>query len=81
MKTTIDISEPLLRAARQRAARDGTTLRSLVELGLRQVLSEEARTERYQWQPVISGGRGLRPELKDALWKEIRDLSYERGVE
>jgi len=28
---------------------------------------------------ILCGGRGLRPELSDANWEEIRDLSYERG--
>src|SRR5215218_5709383 len=40
MKTTLDISDPLLREARKVAARQGTTLRALVELGLRRILAE-----------------------------------------
>jgi hypothetical protein len=35
MKTTIDISEPLLREARNIAARERTILRVLIEQGLR----------------------------------------------
>jgi len=35
MKTTIDIADPLLDEARKLAAREGTTLRALVERGLR----------------------------------------------
>ena len=43
MKTTLDISDPLLREARRLAAREGTTLRELVEQGLRQVVAEKKR--------------------------------------
>ena len=34
MKTTVAISDPLLREARELAAREGVTLRTLVERGL-----------------------------------------------
>ena len=39
MKTTIEINDELFRSARQRAADTGTTLRALVEEGLRSVLA------------------------------------------
>ena len=81
MKTTIDIADPILREARRLAAHEGTTLRALVEQGLRQLIAEKKRKKPYRWQPVIVEGHGLRPELKNATWDEIRDLSYERGEE
>ena len=40
MKTTIEISDPLLREARRLAEREGVTLRALVERGLRRVVTE-----------------------------------------
>jgi hypothetical protein len=40
MKTTIEINDELFRTARQRAADTGTTLRALVEEGLRSVLAQ-----------------------------------------
>ena len=40
MKTTIDISDSLLEKARRVAASRGTTVKALVEAGLRQVLAD-----------------------------------------
>ena len=40
MKTTVEISDSLLREVRRLAAREGVTLRTLVERGLHHVLSE-----------------------------------------
>ena len=81
MKTTIDIADPILREARKLASREGTTLRALVEQGLRQVISERKQKQPFRLRPVTSGGEGLRPELQDASWDEIRDLSYEKDDE
>lgn len=79
MKTTVDIADPVLREARKVADREGTTLRSLIEEGLRRVLAERKQKSRFRLRLVTAGGRGLRPELQHASWDEIRDLSYERG--
>ena len=78
MKTTVDIADPILHEARKVAARERTTLRSLIEEGLRRVLAEKRRKSPFRLRLVTAGGRGLRPELKNASWDEIRDLSYER---
>jgi hypothetical protein len=80
MKTTVDIADPVLREARRVAAREGRTLRSLIEEGLRRVLADKkGRKSPFRLRLVTAGGRGLRPELRDASWDEIRDRSYERG--
>ncbi len=81
MKTTIDIADPILREARKLANREGTTLRALVEQGLRHVISERNQKQPFRLRLITSGGRGLRPELQDAGWDEIRDLSYEKADE
>ena len=81
MKTTVDIAEPVLREARKAAAREGTTLRSLIEEGLRRILAEKKRKSRFRLRLVTFGGRGLHPELQNASWEEIRNLSYQRGKE
>lgn len=79
MKTTVEIAEPVLREARKTAAREGTTLRALIEEGLRRVIAEKKRRTPFRLRLVTAGGRGLRPELREANWDEIRDLSYRRG--
>jgi len=81
MKTTIDIADPLLRKARRKAAHEGTTLRALVERGLRHVVSEDRPRKPFKLKLVTSGGGGLTPEAQGLTWAEIRDLSYRRGDE
>jgi Arc/MetJ family transcription regulator len=66
-KTTIDISESLLAEAKEVAAREGTTLRALVESGLRTAIDRRLT--------------GLQPEFRDAGWERVRDAAYEgRGA-
>jgi Bacterial antitoxin of type II TA system, VapB len=77
MKTTLDISDPLLREARKVAARERTTLRALVEQGLRHVVAEGKRTAPFRLRKASFRGKGLRPELADAGWDRLRDLAYE----
>jgi hypothetical protein len=77
MKTTLDISDPLLRDARKIAAQEGTTLRALVEQGLRQVVTAKKRQPPFSLRKVTFRGRGLRPELREASWEQIRDIVYE----
>jgi hypothetical protein len=76
MKTTIDIPEPLLHQARERAARDGTTLRALVEKGLRQVLAEKPEAEPFNLKQVTFGGDGTVSALNRDDWDNIRDRAY-----
>lgn len=76
MKTTIDISDPLLDEARKLATRDGTTLRAMVEQGLRRVVDDAKRTKPFKLRDGSVKGQGLRPELADATWDEILRLSY-----
>lgn len=76
MKTTLDIANPLLREARKLAAREGTTLRELVEQGLRKVVAERKRKPPFQLRKVSVKG-GLQPEFRDASWERIRGVIYE----
>ena len=81
MKTTIEISDPLLREARKTAEREGVTLRALVERGPRRVVAETKAGAPFKLRQASFNGRGLQAELSDASWDKLRDLSYEgRGA-
>ncbi|MGQ0742752.1 MAG: DUF2191 domain-containing protein [Acidimicrobiales bacterium] len=79
MKTTVDISDPLLAAARLEAERRGITLRTLVEEGLAAVLDGGRTRASYVLPDATVGGRGLRPEFAEAGWDAIRNALYEDG--
>ena len=77
MKTTIDISDAVLMTAKATAAREGTTVRALVEEGLRKVLAERKGRAGFRLRKVTFRGRGLRPEVREGGWEVLRDLAYE----
>jgi hypothetical protein len=77
MKTTLDISDPLLREAKRLAAREGTTLRALVEQGLRRIVTEKKQKTAFRLRRASFKGNGLRSEIEDAGWERLRDLAYE----
>jgi len=79
MKTTIQIADSLFREARRVARQERTTLRSLVEEGLRRVLAEHRgrRSRRFLLRKATFKGRGLQPHLAGATWDQILDVSYE----
>lgn len=78
MKTTIDIADSLLAEAKQMAAARDTTVRALVEAGLRQVLQEQrSRQAPFKLRRASFKGKGLRSELQGAAWERLRDLAYE----
>jgi hypothetical protein len=81
MKTTVEIADPLLLRARRVAAARGTTLRALIEAGLRKVLDEQDRNPSFRLRDVSFGGEGLAPEFAEGGWQRIRDAIYEgRGA-
>lgn len=81
MKTTVEISDSLLRDARRKAAREGVTLRTLVERGIRRVIAESGHEAAFKLRRVTFKGKGLQAELNDAGWEKIRDMTYEsRGA-
>ena len=80
MKTTIEIADALLDEARRVAGREKTTLRSLVEQGLRRVLQERRAHAGFRLKKVTFKGQGLQPDVADAGWDRIRALTYaDRG--
>ena len=64
IRTTVRLAPELLRAAKEKAAKDGRTLASLIEDGLRQIVNER-KTEVSETRPFklrVSKARGgLRP--------------------
>lgn len=79
MKTTVDIADPVLERAKETARRESTTLRALIEEGLRLTLEQRARraeNEPFRLRDARVGGEGLRPELADAAWERIWNLAY-----
>lgn len=77
MKTTLDIADPLMDQARRIAARDGETLRSLVEQGLRKVIAERSLAPRpIDWKDVSVGTPGVPPPYEALSWEEKRALIY-----
>lgn len=82
MKTTIDIAEPVLRAARRKAAKDGTTLKQLTEAGLRLVLAQDEGSPRvFRLRDASFGGKGLQPGVTPGRWESLREAIYEgRGA-
>jgi hypothetical protein len=59
------------------AARDGTTIRALVELGLRRVVEERQRAQTFELRDASFGGHGLQPDKEEGNWTRWRELAYE----
>ena len=78
MKTTVDISDSLLEEARKLAGKEGTTVRALIEEGLRKTLDSRRKVgTAFQLRLVTFRGDGLLPDVREGGWERIRDLAYE----
>ncbi len=77
MKTTIQIPDSVFEEARKLAARDRTTLKSLVEEGLRRIIAERRQTAAFRLRKTTFKGNGLQAHLAGASWEQIRELTYE----
>jgi hypothetical protein len=81
MKTTVEISDSLLDEARRVAARTGTTVRALIEEGLRRVLTDRRRGSVFRLRAATFRGQGVQPGVREGDWDQIRALAYEeRGA-
>ena len=76
MKTTVEVSSALLSRAKAVASREHTTLRALIEEGLRRLLDSRRARGPFRLRKASFGGRGLQSHLGDGDWERIRDLSY-----
>lgn len=80
MKTTIEISDSLLRQARKLAEREGITLRAVVERGLHRVVEERKPAAPFRLRRASFRGEGLQKDVRGASWDTLRDLVYrDRG--
>lgn len=77
MKTTIDIADPLLKEVRKLAAREGVTLRTLVERGLSRVVRETKQPAPFKLRRASFKGQGLQEEFRDASWEKLSGSAYE----
>lgn len=73
MKTTVDIADDLLLRAKREAEASHTTLRSLIEDGLREILGRKAAAKRRPVKPVTFRGKGLQREFRGKSWEAIHD--------
>jgi hypothetical protein len=78
MKTTVDIADALFESARRAAARERTTLRALIEEGLRMALERrKAKPQQFQLRDLSFAGDGVRDGIDLGDWDRIRSLVYE----
>jgi len=71
MRTTIEITDELLRQAKKKAAAEGTALRQVVETALRFYLAKPRRQAGYRLRWRTERGRvlpGVRLDDRDALF-------------
>jgi hypothetical protein len=76
VKTTVDIADPMLKEAKLIAAREGTTLKALVEEGLRHVIRnrEQPPTGFRLRDASFRGGGGGAPGIDPDDWMSIKHL-------
>ena len=77
MKTTIEISDVLLKKVKRLAHEQGLTLRSLTEEGLQKVIEERSARKAFKVRPVTFGGNGLSKDFQGKSWSQIRDAAYD----
>ena len=81
MKTTVELPDALIREAKRVALRENTTVRALIERGLRSVVGGRGSADRFTLRRAAFKGDGLVAGRSLSDWETIRDLSYsERGA-
>ena len=77
MKTTVEIADDLIARAKALAMRRHTTLRALIEQGLRQVLSDERQPTDFKLRDASVDGQGLSDEFRGKDWAALRQAAYD----
>lgn len=81
MKTTIEIHDELLARAKRYARETDGTLRSLVEEGLRFVLSAPASSQSYRLPDLSVGDPTDDDPLEAYSWQDLSEMIYEHPGE
>ena len=77
MKTTVNIPDSLFEDVRRLAHEEHTTIKDLVEEGLRRALDEHRRSKPFRLRRATFKGKGLQGPLAGASWERIREIAYE----
>ena len=77
VKTTFNLPEPLLVQAKALAAQRGTTVRAIVESGLRQVIEQSTNDQKpFKLRQASVSGTGLQAEAQGLSMSQLIDMSY-----
>jgi hypothetical protein len=76
MKTTVDIADGLFEDAKRVAELRNTTMRALIEEGLRRVIAEQPSAKPFKLKDGSVGGKGLQPGIRPGDWNQMRALIY-----
>jgi hypothetical protein len=77
MKTTVELPKALLEETKKLAAREDTTLKTLIEQGLRHVIAQRGRKHAFRLRKATFKGRGLSAQARAVDWERLRELAYE----
>lgn len=77
MKTTVQIPDSLFEEVRNIARREQTTMKALIQEGLRRIITERKQRGRFRLRKASFKGQGLRPDLQGTSWDQIREISHE----
>jgi len=81
MKTTVDISDALFESTRRLAVQRGTTMRALIEEGLRSVLQTHRSLPRqFAMRDASVGGNGPADGVDLGDWTQMRALIYDESA-
>lgn len=76
MKTTVEITDTLLEEVKKVAVEEHTTVRALIEEGLRRVVGERRQRPAFRLRRASFGGQGLHADVQEGSWQQIRALAY-----
>jgi hypothetical protein len=80
MKTTVELPDDLLERSKAVARRENSTLKALIEEGLRLALRARTRKSTAPFSVQPFQGDGLSAEFTGSGWERIRDEIYrDRG--